>query len=64
MTKKKLGDTFVYRVIRNRRINKEAYSVFLRLNTNVKEERVSVSPHLKEVLEKTLKYDRQEGLIF
>ena len=61
---KKINDTFVYKVIRNRKTNKEAYDVFVRLAYNVKEKKVTMSDYIQEVLLTTLDRDRQSYLPF
>lgn len=55
-----LSDGFVRRVLKNRKVNTEAYSVFVRLNNNVKEKKVVVSESMEKLLAMTLKYDRQQ----
>lgn len=55
-----LSDSFVKKVLKNRNVNTEAYSVFVRLNNNVKEKKVIVSKYMEDLLAKTLKYDRQQ----
>ena len=57
---KKLSDAFVKRVIRNRKLNKEAYSVFVNLVESL-DSSITVSEDLSKTLRLTFKYDQQEG---
>ena len=49
------------KVIRNRRVNSEAYGVFLRLVSDSKHDENRVSPNMKKLLEHTYKYDENQN---